>query len=528
VIDNKNVFNDSRIAVNEDWHKDILVASFWEDGNFILNITLLVVPSKAYLEREKLFNLQVMVENASITPSSASSALASRSDEPAKFVFKWKSHSGASRYVITFCGCTLDGVCSTSTSPARISEPTSPIELEQADENGNIFSKMIGRIRRSSKAARPALGGSEYSESKSMERFYSGKVLVLGTGSSGKSIVYKQIQKYFSQFDKEQRIAMTPIIHSNILDSFTDLLETNTRLQDDQGRIFELSPAAIKAKQAVEEQLQSRIIDKGFCLTPELAKHIKTLWKDPGIKVTFERSPPESFSADAIAFYLDNILRIADTDYSPTEEDIMHCYVRTSSIMTQKYSQENGEVTFVDIGGQTASRKKWLRLITGELPIVQPQESADEKAVKVKEPKLAGVIYVVSVGEYDQTCWHDKDMLTLKDSLSAFEVIYSMPQAQNIPLYLIFNKMDLFEKKINKIPLTVCFDDWSGASTVDNVLSFIQEKFRSRLPLEKADVYFYKANALDFSSLQGTIKDILDKTKDFLGKVDLRRPPPDH
>jgi GTPase SAR1 family protein len=530
VVDNKKIFTESKITINEDWQKDVLVVPSFDGESFVLNITLLAVSTRAYMDREKYFDLRVFVTDVSspIIPTSSISRSNSRNDEPAKFTYKWKAASESSHYYISFCGCILAG----TVSARRPSENTLvTAEIVDSEQKSNIFSKMMsklgaGKSTRVGKAGSRRPAPSDLFEGKSISTqtaasLLCGKVLMLGTGLCGKSIIAKQIQKFFTQLSTEQYIPMIDIIHSNIVDSMKDLLKNNSKLHHAQGRIFELSPVAKKAKKALQDYFETHGGTEGeFGLTPEVGQHINTLWGDPGIKVTFERSPPEHFSADAISFYLDNVTRITSEDYMPTEEDIMHSYVRTSGILKQKYVQDNVEVHFVDIGGQTVYRKKWAGLVNGQILISSDTNDMDydEKIAKEKEPKLSGVIYVVSIGEYDQRCWHDKNLLTLKDSLSAFEQIYKMPQLLNVPLYLIFNKMDLFEKKINKIPLTVCFPDWSGAATVDNMQLFIQEKFRALLPLEKTDVYFYSSNALDFSSIQGTIRDILDKTKDFLEK----------
>jgi hypothetical protein len=338
-------------------------------------------------------------------------------------------------------------------------------------------------------------------------------------------VIARQIQIFSTRLISEHYIPMVDIIHSNIMDAVKDLLRNNSKLHHDQGRIFELSPVAKEAKKALKDYIETHTsVEMG--LPPEVGQIINTLWGDPAFKVTFERSPPEHFSADAISFYLDNVIRITSEEYRPTEADILHSYVRTTGVLKQKHIEDDVEIDFVDVGGQSVHRKKWAGLVNGQVLICSDRkaEDSDEKTAMEKEPKLSGLIYVVSIGEYNQTCWHDRKLLTLKDSLSAFELMCKMPQLLNIPLYLIFNKVDLLAKKINKIPLTVCFDDWSGAATVENVVDFVQEKFRSLLPSNKSDVYFYKMNALDCESAHGTIKDIIHKTKDFLEKDELRSP----
>jgi GTPase SAR1 family protein len=391
VIDNKKLFNDAKVVINEDWKKDVILRCSLEGENFVLNVTLLTVSSRAYLEKESFFDLQLFVgEMSNRIICSETTKLNGRYDDSAQFKFIWRASQETSPYQIIFCGCKITGMC----VPASASRPQRQPQPTAVESTNNPFSIIISKLGEISKGVK----GDGISSQPTLH----GKILILGTGLSGKSVIARQIQKYLSEVEKEQVLPVVELIHSNILGAVKDLLKSNSNLCLLEGRIFELSPRTKKSKIIIERY------GMDTSLSPEIGEHIITLWGDPAMKVTFERAPPEFFSSDAIAFYLENIPRITSPEYIPTEEDILHVYSRTSAILRQTFLHENIAVSVVDIGGQTVCRKKWTGLINGQI-LIDSGNDCDEKSSQEREPKLSGLIYVVSVGEYDQAQQRSSD-----------------------------------------------------------------------------------------------------------------------
>jgi guanine nucleotide-binding protein subunit alpha len=57
--------------------------------------------------------------------------------------------------------------------------------------------------------------------------------------------------------------------------------------------------------------------------------------------------------------YFDNIMRIAQPGYIPTEQDIVRSRVKSTGISESKFNV--GQLTWkvFDVGGQRSERKKW-------------------------------------------------------------------------------------------------------------------------------------------------------------------------
>ncbi|KAJ3051203.1 Guanine nucleotide-binding protein G(t) subunit alpha-2, partial [Rhizoclosmatium hyalinum] len=89
-----------------------------------------------------------------------------------------------------------------------------------------------------------------------------------------------------------------------------------------------------------------------------LASAIRTIWGDSGIQYCYSRRT-EFQLPDACAYILNDIDRITDPGYVPTEEDILQTRVITLGVTETKLMVEGTPYRIFDFGGQRAERKKW-------------------------------------------------------------------------------------------------------------------------------------------------------------------------
>jgi len=83
---------------------------------------------------------------------------------------------------------------------------------------------------------------------------------------------------------------------------------------------------------------------------------------------------------------------------------------------------------------------------------------------EVKEKKwmnsfesVKAVIFVSALSDYDLTCYEDNETNRLNESLSVFEDIVNGNWFKDKTIFLIFNKIDIFQKKIEKSTLKKFF-----------------------------------------------------------------------
>jgi len=93
-----------------------------------------------------------------------------------------------------------------------------------------------------------------------------------------------------------------------------------------------------------------------------------------------------------------------------------------------------------DVGGQRSERKKWIHCFEG----------------------VTAIIFCVALSAYDLVLAEDEEMNRMHESMKLFDSICNNKWFTETSIILFLNKKDLFEKKITKSPLTICFPDYTG------------------------------------------------------------------
>ena len=96
--------------------------------------------------------------------------------------------------------------------------------------------------------------------------------------------------------------------------------------------------------------------------------------------------------------------------------------------------------------------------------------------------KIQGLVFVVSLASYDQKC-PDQSENAMLQSLHCWEQVCDNQQfGEYTPIMLLFNKWDLFEKKIVNVPITVTFPHYQGPiANAQKAYEFIRLQFMSKV-----------------------------------------------
>jgi GTPase SAR1 family protein len=126
--------------------------------------------------------------------------------------------------------------------------------------------------------------------------------------------------------------------------------------------------------------------------------------------------------------------KIFDDDFSLSHDDFIR--VRNPTlIMSKTKGFYNGEhFQMVDVGGQLHFRQEWSSTVS--------QFKGD-----------CAVIFVVSLADYDR---EDAKGSRFESCLETWITLLNNEAMKKIPVFLLLNKVDLFYKKLETIPLTTC------------------------------------------------------------------------
>jgi len=276
------------------------------------------------------------------------------------------------------------------------------------------------------------------------------KVLLLGAGESGKSTVVKQLKVLHKvQMDDQELLSYAVNIHKNTVQCMQNLLENSDTLG---------IPIDAGLQQSAEN-VKSFIFDSDQKKIPvSVANDIEALWKSAEIQQVWSRRS-EFWFLDATPYYFENIQRFIEDGYVPTEEDCIMTRVRTTGIAVTEFDEGSVHFRVVDVGGQRNERKKWIHCFD------------DVKAL----------LFVVNLAGYDQVMFEDPNQNRMNESLDLFGQICNNPVFSSTPIFLCFNKKDLFEQMIQTNDLCKCFPDYTGEKEVQVALQFIESKFKARM-----------------------------------------------
>ncbi|KAL6059422.1 Guanine nucleotide-binding protein G(O) subunit alpha, variant 2 [Balamuthia mandrillaris] len=217
-----------------------------------------------------------------------------------------------------------------------------------------------------------------------------------------------------------------------------------------------------------------------FAIDQALGKVIKTLWEDPGIRQTYnQRSQLKFHLGDSVAYYLDEVERTSDPKYVPDEIDILRARVKTTSVVETTFEWEGAAFRLVDVGGQKGERKKWLPLFSG----------------------VTAILFCVAMNEYDVMMEEDPTTNRMHDALQLWHDVVNNHHLINVPIILFLNKKDLFESKIQKKDLKVCFPNYKGGKDYDKASTYIRDKFLREVPRGKV-VKAHFTQATDTKNIQ--------------------------
>uniref|UniRef100_A0A8C7GIE2 Guanine nucleotide-binding protein subunit alpha n=1 Tax=Oncorhynchus kisutch TaxID=8019 RepID=A0A8C7GIE2_ONCKI len=315
---------------------------------------------------------------------------------------------------------------------------------EEAKESKRINAEIDKQLRRDKRDSRREL-----------------KLLLLGTGESGKSTFIKQMRIiHGAGYTEEDKRGFIRLVYQNIFTSMQTHLQSLTQ--------------TLSMKEVDIEKICG--FDQPYISA------IKTLWADPGIQEAYDRRREYQLS-DSTKYYLSDIDRVTAEGYVPTQQDVLRVRVPTTGIIEYPFDLENcifsyltdldrisdnnylptqqdvlrvripttgiieypfdlSSIIFrmVDVGGQRSERRKWIHCFEN----------------------VTSIMFLVALSEYDQVLVESDNENRMEESKALFRTIITYPWFQNSSVILFLNKKDLLEEKISYSHLVDYFPEFDG------------------------------------------------------------------
>ncbi|CAF0987549.1 unnamed protein product [Adineta steineri] len=279
------------------------------------------------------------------------------------------------------------------------------------------------------------------------------KLLLLGNAEAGKSTFLKQMKLIHGQgFKEEEKHRIIPFIYKQII----IVVRCICRAMENLRINFENTKNEEYARFLNSSNSNIHDFDHISTLSTDTTEAIKHIWSDKGIQVCYSRRREYSLT-DSAKYFLDDIDRISQANFIPTDDDFLRVRIPTTDIVQEDFQFPNARLRVIDVGGQRTERRKWIHCFDN----------------------VTSIIFLASLIEYDQNIVDEPSAQNLmKESVALFSVILLSDYFYNASIILFLNKTDLLPERLASKPLRYTYPDFIGADNdVEAAKEFIKNKY---------------------------------------------------
>lgn len=183
--------------------------------------------------------------------------------------------------------------------------------------------------------------------------------------------------------------------------------------------------------------------------------------------------------------FFDEVNRIAQVGYIPTNEDVLRARITTTGITEYTFKSGPLIIKMVDVGGQRSERRKWI-------------ETFDN---------VTTLIFCVALSEYDLPLREEPRQNRLLESFQLWESVINSKWFQRSSIVLFLNKKDIFRQKLQTNPLGRYFAEYrplvegsSEENQYEHAAEFLKNKFLA-MNYSRLQIYPYLTCATDTKNI---------------------------
>lgn len=325
------------------------------------------------------------------------------------------------------------------------------------------------------------------------------KVLLLGSGESGKSTIVKQMKiLHQNGYSKEELLEYKPFVYKNVMDCIKSVINA----------IIDLQPTLIKKSDDDSNSTQTDSNSNEMSITPKnkvldyndlneildyeininsdddfnvsIAQKISKIYNIAEVQEFIKYQQGHFYLIDSTHYFLSDILRIAKPNYIPNLNDVLRTRKKTSGIYDFRFQMGSGlNIHMFDVGGQRSERKKWIHCFDN----------------------VTLIIFCIALSEYDQVLLEENSQNRLDESLTLFDSVVNSRWFARTSIVLFLNKIDVFAEKLPYSPLEDYFPDYNGGNNINKAAKYILWKF-TQVNRSGLNIFPHVTQATDTSNIE--------------------------
>ncbi|KAK3319258.1 guanine nucleotide-binding protein alpha-3 subunit [Apodospora peruviana] len=298
------------------------------------------------------------------------------------------------------------------------------------------------------------------------------KILLLGSGESGKSTIVKQMKIiHLRGYSEEELKNYRPTVFKNLIECAKAVINAMHQ--------FDIEPE-IDENRAYCDFLLDYTVESGpqAHIDPKVGVAVQAIWNDPAKEQLMERQT-EFYLMDSAEYFFQEAMRIVSPDYLPNEMDVLRARTKTTGIYETRFKMGQLSIHMFDVGGQRSERKKWIHCFEN----------------------VTSIIFCVALSEYDQVLLEENSQNRMMESLLLFDSVVNSRWFMRTSIILFLNKVDIFKQKLGRSPLGNYFPDYSGGNDVNKAAKYLLWRF-NQVNRAHLNLYPHLTQATDTSNIR--------------------------
>ena len=212
--------------------------------------------------------------------------------------------------------------------------------------------------------------------------------------------------------------------------------------------------------------------------------------------------------------YFDNIPRLAEPGYLPSDQDILRSRVKSVGIAETMLEINGLRLRLVDVGGQRSERRKWAGVFENVqvLLFLISVSCIPVFFLSFSSLILRSLSFAYDkISEYNQVLYEDETVSRFSEATTLWQSISNSRWFSRTNVILFLNKIDLFQQKLPVYPLSDYVTEYKGPNDFHSTSSYLVKTFGSLYTNPSKELIVHLTCATDAAQVRPVLAAIQDQ-----------------